>query len=187
MTVWRIAIDENGGNAFYNELRNRNVVAIGWPQLGTFSHLIGQPRLAIEQHAQNIGDTVYAPTPADPVHWWFGTPPGHPNPYGGHRRYVGRIFDYFINQIAPGDLVLGHVGKPAVGIAEICNTSNYFYDPAFAYAHCWGPVRWVDISVAGIHVSDCRFLGICKLGDIESKQVIQDWNNYIVQSGFNPC
>ncbi len=187
MTVWRIAIDENEGHSSYAQLKNRGVVAIGWRDLGSFANFVGQSRSVIERHAQNTGNSVYAPTPTDPKHWWFGTPPGHSNHYGGHHMHIGRIFDYFINQIAPGDLVLGHVGKPAVGIAEVCNASTYSYDPAYEYAHCWGAVRWVDVPVAGIHVSDCRFLGICELGHSESQQVIQDWNNYIAQSGFKPC
>jgi hypothetical protein len=96
MPVWRVAIDENGGHSSYQELRARNVVAIGWRDLGSFSNLTGQPRPVVEQHAQITGDAVYAATPGNPQHWWFGTPPGHSSPYGGHRLHIGRIFDYFI-------------------------------------------------------------------------------------------
>ena len=42
MAVWWCAIDKNKGWATYDELKARNVIAQGWPNLGNLSDLVGQ-------------------------------------------------------------------------------------------------------------------------------------------------
>jgi hypothetical protein len=141
----------------------------------------------IEQFSQTNGDAAYGPVPTTSNYQWFGTPKGHPNPYGGHRMHIGRIFDYFVNQINQGDLILAHVGMPCVGIAQICPSSSYYHDPSYEYANCWGPINWVDLATAQLNVSDCRFLGICRVGEKESQNIVQRWQNYITHNNFNAC
>jgi hypothetical protein len=58
MTVWRIAIDENGGRSSYEELKDRGVIAIGWHEIGSCRDLIGQSLTAVEQFVQSKGDSV---------------------------------------------------------------------------------------------------------------------------------
>ena len=181
MTVWRVAIDANGENAHYNELKNREVVAIGWCDLGDLTGLRRRPRDEIERYTRSMGDKVYTKTITASNDWWWGCAG-----YLGHREHIGRIFHYFLSCIKPGDLIIGFQGFSPVGIVEICTSSSYIYDPTYEYAHCWFRVKWVDASSVGITWDGTRFLGISQYPSRE-KQTVNLWQNYKMNNNFNPC
>ncbi len=63
MTIWWLAIDRNNGYCSYAELKERAVVARGWPQLGNLAEQIDfrydLREADFKRAIQRIGDKVY--------------------------------------------------------------------------------------------------------------------------------
>jgi len=198
MTVWGIYISAKLKHGFYDELKSRGVVAVGWPELGDLKHLRGKPPNVIPSEVFKRGTKAYGPIPTVPNYysnydWWWGgyyvNASGTVNPSNtGHLPAAQRSFTNFLSGIIPGDLVIGYQDLWTVGIAEICPVSTYLYDPNFCYAHCWFRVKWVDANLVGINWKCAAqpFLGIRKEGKhaIES---IQLWDQYKRVNNFDPC
>ncbi len=164
--VWWCAIDPKWSS--YDELKNRNAVAQGWPDKGDLSHVVGQPREQIS------------------------------NALGGDDENLARIFHYLLTKIGPGDLVVANEGTTIKGVCEILPVTRYIYDAStnleglspdqasprfreeaeFNYTHCLYPVRWIDAADIGISMkAPIRLKGIVgceqQAGAIERK-----WNKY---------
>lgn len=131
MIVWWLAIDENGGNASYENLRQRQVIAQGWSQLGDLTEFIharnGQDR------DQVIGDLLERfKANYDVIN---GYDPG---------RFARFLFD-----LKAGDIVVGIAGTVIKGICKVTDQVTYQYQPPTddqetEYAHTFGPVVWHD-------------------------------------------
>src|SRR5712692_5442338 len=165
MKAWRFAIDENGGNASYHEIKARRVAPEGWRALGDLSNVVGACRKALEQHLQRLGDVAYAGEP-----WWQGY-----QGYLGHRAHIGRIFDNLLNKIQPGDLVVAHVGITVAGVAQISPASCYAFQGGYEYAQCLTDIDWVDVQQLNWVPDTCRFLGIVQMQSQQARELFAAW------------
>lgn len=212
MNVWRIYVDtgcldprghvtdghghHNSSNVTYGQLRHRGVVAMGWPDLGNQSGLCGHSRGHMRGVLVAIGSGVFGPVPTSPSApniWWWGywvNPAGHiVTVQRGHLDIIDLVFWYFLTEMQPGDIVLCFEDRQFMGITEICAYSKYSYNPIYHYAHCIGPVKWVDAQAFGFAVGTCGghgFLGITKQHKFRGP-IITHWQSYKTANGFDPC
>lgn len=110
------------GYCSYEELKERKVVAQGWPDLDDLSQMRDQG--LPEQSFVSLLQNVYPE----------GKPPDE----------VYRIFKNLLIEIEPGDLVLAFDGTKLMGIGKV-EATRYNYTNGYNYAHAIGPVEWVDI------------------------------------------
>lgn len=173
MAVWWLAIDKNNGHCSYEELKNRSVVAQGWPLFGDLSKKINfryqLNRNEIKEAIQHIGDEAYQGYD----HWKNDREP----------RRTPRIFWNLLN-LRVGDLIVGIEGTHVRGICELPKhgIDGYSYDPLYNYAHGFGgSVQWIDWSqsIFGIPPSPPRLSvhGIAKLSN-QAHHVEDSWKVY---------
>jgi len=133
MTVWMIGIDTSCST--YNELKRRNAVAQGWPDLGDLSDYIGSKNILNEikvlcqqKHQKYNDDKICINAP--------------------------RTFENLLNKMSIGDLVLGFQGTNKLcGICQLSSDTKYKFDDkgqssgiigGYDYAHILHPVTWID-------------------------------------------
>lgn len=173
MNIWWLAIDRNHKFCSYEELKNRAVVAQGWPLFGDLSTQIEfryqLKRSVINEAIQKIGDQMYKGY----EQWKTNRE---------HRR-APRIFWNLIN-LRAGDLIVGIEGTNVRGICElpVHGIDGYSFDPKYEYAHGFGgSVEWIDWSqsILGIPPSPPRLSvhGIAKLTG-QSNMVKEAWMKY---------
>jgi Cdc6-like AAA superfamily ATPase len=184
MAVWWCAIDRNEGWATYEELKSRNVIAQGWPDLGNLSDLVGQSDRLLPQALSNRG--------ADAA--------------------VVGVFINFLSKLHTGDLVVGIEGTRVRGVCEVLPQSRYLYDAMnnieelqnsslapkssddlgrfseFNYAHCFYPAYWIDWNVVSSAWSPGTpaqgVKGIASLVK-DANAVAERWRQYVDGLGVN--
>jgi hypothetical protein len=143
VTIWRMAID--AANATYEEIRERHIIAQGWPNLGDLSCLYRACRAGQlnRQEAEEILSGLALHVGYNPQEARFTN-----------------AFYRILFCINPGDIVIAHQGKSPIGICQVSACMVYVFDrdgvlgvlPAqfhaddFEYAQCLYPVNWVDWS-----------------------------------------
>ncbi len=146
MSVWRMAIDVNGGNATYEEIRERHVVAGGWSDLGDLYCLYQACRAGqLNWQQAHAVLTVLA----------------NHNGFDPNETRFRNTFRRLLIEINTGDIVIGYEGMNPRGICQIGQCFTYAFDPNglhgvhpqqfgrnhFEYAHCIYGVNWVDWNV----------------------------------------
>ena len=136
MAVWWCAIAKNEENATYDELKARNVIAQGWPDLGILSDLVGKPDKVLQRELTNRGAEVRIFTnllsrmrAGDLVVGIEGT------------EVRG------ICEVLPQSAYLNDASNniEAVQHPHLAPNSRKF--SKFNYAHCLYPVYWVDRNI----------------------------------------
>jgi hypothetical protein len=129
MSVWWLAIDEAQGNASYEELRERRVVAQGWPDLGDLQAggRLAQLRTAPEQYRPGL------------LSGWLQ----QAYPDKDFNNIIGNLVNFFCG-ITAGDFVIGRPGQKVAGICEMPPNPRYTYDDQYDYSHGLGPVTWYN-------------------------------------------
>ena len=148
MAIRRMAIDTNFSS--YAEIKERHVIATGWPKLGDLSCLYQLCRLKFLDRVQAYNMLTI---------WALEIKEEGYNPL---KTIFRNSFNRLLFDIEPGDIVIGYEGTKVCGICQICNCFTYAYDydgliscvspsafhkpktPKFEYAHCLYGVEWVD-------------------------------------------
>lgn len=129
MAVWWLAIDQANKNATYGELKERRVIAQGWPDL---------KNLQVDGRLAQLRDTPKQQQKALLRKWLQLVYPELTLP-----ETIGNIVNFFCN-IKPGDFIIGRPGQSVAGICEIPPNPTYSFNDAYNYAHGFGPVTWHD-------------------------------------------
>ncbi|MFA0117076.1 hypothetical protein AB4392_05270 [Vibrio breoganii] len=172
-TVWWLAIDSNRGHCSFQELKERKVVAQGWPKFGDLSKQMDfkyqMDKSQTYEDITNIGDRAYKGT----EHWNKDRlPSGAP-----------RVFWNLLN-LRKGDLVVAIEGTKVRGLCELKHhgVDGYIFDPNYNYAHGFGGiVDWFgwDEEKLGEPPTPPRqsVKGISKLSN-QAHYVIKCWESY---------
>lgn len=132
MSTWWLAIDTNYTS--YEELKNRKVLAQGWPQVGDLRTLC--PLAANPAQEGLVKDVV-----GELATLHFGE--------GSEQIEKARNVMWNLLQIRRGDLVVGIEGRTVRGICQAGSdaVASYRYDPSdqYNYAHTvCSPAEWID-------------------------------------------
>ncbi|WP_114912698.1 AAA family ATPase [Acidibrevibacterium fodinaquatile] len=124
MTVRWMAIDTQ--YASYADLKQRNVVAQGWRDLGDMKQFIEENRNQERQPVeQDISDML------------------HNNFPGFQETLPGRLYAYFF-QLQTDDILVAIEGVNVRGVCSLDQGFRYNFCVEIEYAHQFGPVEWVD-------------------------------------------
>jgi MoxR-like ATPase len=176
--VWWLAIDIKWSS--YEELKQRKVVAQGWPDLGDLSLIRGQSAVIRQHQLQHLAS--HAGSDNTPV----------------------RVFDRLLGEVKPGALVVGLEGTKVRGVCEICDCTMYGFDqdgsflgvnPSsfgkdnFEYAQCLFPVVWIDWEEMAVNPPSAPAQGVQGIRGLVNKRefVLQAWHGYKSRTGFDPC
>ena len=129
MNTWWLAIDRNQGNASYEKLKNRKVVAQGWPKLGdlrTLCTLVEKGDRSAFTHKVRARHLLV---------------------YGEEYSSQASRIMWDLLSLRSGDLVVGIEGVAVKGICRLEQEGweSYKHDSTYEYAQTVGfPVEWVD-------------------------------------------
>jgi hypothetical protein len=134
--TWWCSIDKK--HTSYEEFKDRQVIAYGWPQLGTLASLCKPvyDKNSFQSLIRKLGDEKAAGLVDQK--WWKK-----------HKSYIRKVPLAIWNllNLRAGDLVVGIEGITVRGICELAvdGRVSYQYQEGFNYAHTVGyPVHWVD-------------------------------------------
>ncbi len=168
MTVWWTAIDRDVTT--YEQLRQRGVVAQGWPALGDLApilSLVPTDRARFVHEVAARGDRGYA----GQAHWQGDRHPAR----------VPRVM-WNLLTLATGDLVVGIEGRMVRGICCVGATVGYTHDPRYEYAHSIGPIEWVDWDESTLgktpRAPRQSVVGIAHMGESAARQVDAAWRRF---------
>ena len=115
MTIWWLATSKNEGHCSYDELKDRKVLAQGWPALGDLSDLlpISDKHVFIETINKRVKDAYSG--------WEDERNPG---------RIIFNLFKFKEN-----DLILCTEGETVKGIAKVGSNPKYRYDNKYKYEY----------------------------------------------------
>lgn len=122
MSVWWLAINAKQGHCFYRDLKERAVIAQGWPDIGDVGYVRRMPHSHVEDELRRKLNEAY----------------------GDVKESLPAKLSAFLCRIRPGDFVVGIEGTLVKGICKLPDRIEYRYDPVWNYAHGLGPVEWVD-------------------------------------------
>jgi 5-methylcytosine-specific restriction enzyme B len=123
-TYWRIGTSEGDGTATYwPAMRDGNYVAIGWPELGDLSGLLGSQTLR------------------DPLKQMLGQ--HYPNTPQATGRAASEI-NNFLKYLDDGDLVVAANGNTILGIGRVDPGSEYRFEPTDNFPHRRS-VTWLNV------------------------------------------
>jgi 5-methylcytosine-specific restriction protein A len=143
--VWWLAIDTKEDHCSYEQLKERKVVAQGWPALGDLSRLTGLASNGLEDQFKDELRGLY--DEASP---------------GDQRR--DNVLDVFwrLFHLQPNDLVVGIEGYTVRGICQVSKYGyeSYRFQPDYHFAHSFGfPVDWHDWDDASATAPPVRVSG----------------------------
>lgn len=176
MNIWRISCGYEGQN-FYEQIKERKVIAQGWPDGGDLTWLFyseREPELLrkndIPVNGQSLSEWISLLIDEDPK--------------------AHQAFKRILREIQAGDIVIGFVGNNPVGICEIPDEFVYYYEDRdqykdVEYVNSLFPVNWVD-SCEDLPLTDWLsaaqgIRGIEKayqFHGITDKEIIRLWNEY---------
>jgi hypothetical protein len=176
MTVWWLTIYGAAGNT-YSGLKERHVIAQGWPELGDLSILaknFGNYWVNNRQQFENV------------IQFLAGYP--YPNEALNPPASLLNLFDLL--SIEACDLVVGVRAAAGAGdVMGICQIETNGWDSyrhddedVFDYAHTVGfPVKWIDWADLNAPPPNppAMIPGIQRMGDAQAQNVLAAWRNYI--------
>lgn len=118
-SYWRIGT-RDGDSSYWNTMRIKQYVSIGWPAIGDLSEEDIQERNDIIELFKKTG--YYTAE----------------NMKGTASRKAGEVLN-FLNEIKEGDIILAQNGANVLGIGEVIG--DYGYDSSEEFAH-YKPVNW---------------------------------------------
>ena len=133
MNTWWCAIDRQWSS--YSELKQRAVVAQGWPGLGDLRSLlkfVPHDTEPFKATIRSLGDRGYGWLPL-----W--------NEKDRESRRAPAVFWNLLN-LERGDVIVGLEGATVRGVCQLPWAARwgYRYDDRFHYAQAVGPVEWLD-------------------------------------------
>ena len=162
MNTWWLAIDRNQGNASYKELKNRKVVAQGWPKLRDLRTLC----------------TLVEKGPRDA--FTRKVKARHLSAYGKEDSCKSPRIMWDLLSLRSGDLVVGIEGVTVKGICRLGQHGweSYKYDSTYNYAQTVSfPVEWVDWEFDFTPVAPNQSVSGIRQLQNERKDVIAAWEN----------
>ena len=175
MNIWKISCGYEG-NDFYEEIKERNVIAQGWPFDIDLSWLFYSERDINYLKSKNL------PINTNELNIWI--------PYfAADDIKAFNAFQRMLRDIKSGDLVIGFVGTNAVGICEIPENFTYFYESRKKYTEAdfknsLFPAQWIDKNKDlplddWVAASAQGIKGIEKANPLISSKEIKDiWDKY---------
>lgn len=169
MAVWGLAVDKNRKNASYEEIKERGVIAQGWPKLGNVHELVSLVATSGEQFELEIrkraGEVGYEATA------------------GKAAKVLRRLL-----LIEKGDLVVAFEGRTVCGIVEAPQSAidAYWHDEtAKDYQQCVARhVQWVDWpdGIVAPNASKQGIPGVSRLRRKNEESTLQAWRRIAPKS-----
>lgn len=106
---WRIGTTDNNNNSYWEEMKNNDIISIGWSEIGNLGE--APSKKDVEARMKNV------------------------NYYTDNNMYsrkAGEILNFSSN-IEPGDIVLAQKGSAVLGIGVV--SGDYTFNEAFSFAH----------------------------------------------------
>ncbi|HEX2950260.1 MAG TPA: AAA family ATPase [Armatimonadota bacterium] len=115
---WRVGTTDGGSSSYWGIMRDKDIVAVGWPEIGDLSHLTYNQ--ASKDQLRGLMSTHY---------------PSTPQAIG---RNTQQLFS-FVTAVKDGDIVLAADGMKLLGIGKVIG--GYGYDASMDFPH-YHPVEW---------------------------------------------
>lgn len=168
MKIYKIGIDKN--NSSYKELHDNKVVSQGWTYLGDKPFDISFCR-----YDQKYQSTIKNMN----------------KNFKGNTGFQNTIQNMF--NIEHEDIILAFEGNTIVGICEMPESFEYYFDDKFKnYKNCLYPVKWINWGdfCKDPNLQEQGGQGVCGIQNCNLQNIInyitKHWENYKKNNNFNP-
>ena len=148
-TYWRIGTRDEKKRSYWNDMKNQEVICIGWPALGDLSEKEVQAK---KDMAELMGQAGY-----------------YQDKKGTLTRKAGEVYHFF-NEISVGDVVLAQDGESILGIGVV--KDEYGYEESSGFPHQL-PVEW-KVFAPGFKNKDGLLTSVWKISHSDTLKMVEE-------------